>query len=238
MVFGRRKESADDETEPWEHVEPAAARRRRPVPPADRRRVGLAGQHLHHRRLRQLARRQVRQERRLGEVVGRRRAPGPGQFNTAARDRDRPQRQHLRRRSHEPAHPGVRHRRQVPADVHDRRAARSRTRAPSTATRRPASVWRRSIGAPNSICITPGPNQVLFVGESTFPGRIFKVVARRQGARRDRPVRAASSKQFSGAHALACPSENEIYVGRDVELARAEADTASRNNWKQTHLRM
>ena len=26
------------------------------------------------------------------------------------------------------------------------------------------------IGAPNSICITPGPNQVLFVGESTFPG--------------------------------------------------------------------
>jgi NHL repeat len=31
------------------------------------------------------------------------------------------------------------------------------------------------IGAPNSICITPGPNQVLFIGESTFPGRIFKV---------------------------------------------------------------
>ena len=26
------------------------------------------------------------------------------------------------------------------------------------------------IGAPNSICITPGPNQVLFVGESTSPG--------------------------------------------------------------------
>ena len=31
------------------------------------------------------------------------------------------------------------------------------------------------IGAPNSMCITPGPNQVLFVGESTYPGRIFKV---------------------------------------------------------------
>src|SRR5207247_8695861 len=31
------------------------------------------------------------------------------------------------------------------------------------------------IGAPNSICITPGPNQVLFVGETTFPGRISKV---------------------------------------------------------------
>src|SRR5215472_13436305 len=34
---------------------------------------------------------------------------------------------------------------------------------------------KRVIGAPNSMCITPGPNQVLFVGESTFPGRIFKV---------------------------------------------------------------
>jgi hypothetical protein len=33
----------------------------------------------------------------------------------------------------------------------------------------------QTIGAPNSICITPGPNQVLFVGESTFPGRVFKV---------------------------------------------------------------
>jgi hypothetical protein len=33
----------------------------------------------------------------------------------------------------------------------------------------------QTIGAPNSICITPGPNQVLFVGESTFPGRLFKV---------------------------------------------------------------
>jgi sugar lactone lactonase YvrE len=67
------------------------------------------------------------------------------------------------------------------------------------------------IGAPNSICITPGPNQVLFVGESTFPGRIFKVsldgkvlgVIGRSGRQ---------LKQFSGAHQLACPSENEVYA--------------------------
>ncbi len=37
----------------------AAPSRGRPVPPADRRRVGLARQPLHQRRLRQLARRQV-----------------------------------------------------------------------------------------------------------------------------------------------------------------------------------
>ena len=92
-----------------------------------------------------------------------------------------------------------------------RRAARARARGPSTATRRPASALAAVIGAPNSICITPGPNQVMFVGETTFPGRIFKVsldgkvlgVIGRSGRQ---------LKQFSGAHALACPSETEVYV--------------------------
>jgi hypothetical protein len=67
------------------------------------------------------------------------------------------------------------------------------------------------IGAPNSICISPGASQVMFVGESTFPGRIFKVsldgkvlgVIGRSGRQ---------LKQFSGAHALACPSDREIYA--------------------------
>jgi len=67
------------------------------------------------------------------------------------------------------------------------------------------------IGAPNSICITQGSNQVLYVGESTFPGRLFKVslegkvlgVIGRSGRQ---------LKQFSGIHQLACPSENEVYA--------------------------
>jgi DNA-binding beta-propeller fold protein YncE len=66
-------------------------------------------------------------------------------------------------------------------------------------------------GAPNSICITPGPNQVLFIGELTFPGRIFKIsldgkvlgVIGRSGRQ---------PKQFSGAHQLACPSDHEVYA--------------------------
>ena len=70
---------------------------------------------------------------------------------------------------------------------------------------------KRVIGAPNAICITPGPNQVLFVGESTFPGRIFKVsldgkvlgVIGRSGR---------NLGQFSGAHALACPTDHEVYA--------------------------
>jgi DNA-binding beta-propeller fold protein YncE len=67
------------------------------------------------------------------------------------------------------------------------------------------------IGAPNSICITAGATQVMFVGESTYPGRLFKVsldghvlgVIGRSGRQ---------LKQFSGAHQLACPSEHEVYA--------------------------
>src|SRR4030081_532082 len=67
------------------------------------------------------------------------------------------------------------------------------------------------IGAPNSICITPGASQVMFVGETTYPGRIFKVsldgkVLGVIG------VSGRNLGQFSGAHALACPSEHEVYA--------------------------
>ena len=70
---------------------------------------------------------------------------------------------------------------------------------------------KRVIGAPNAMCITPGPSQVLFVGESTYPGRVFKVAL-------DGKVLGVIGRsgrnlgEFSGAHALACPSESEIYV--------------------------
>ena len=70
----------------------------------------------------------------------------------------------------------------------------------------------QAIGAPNSLCMTPGPTQVLFVGESTYPGRIFKVAL-------DGTVLGVIGRsgrnlgQFSGAHALACPTERELYVG-------------------------
>ena len=67
------------------------------------------------------------------------------------------------------------------------------------------------VGAPNSLCITPGPNQVLVLGESTWPARIFKLTL--DGRVLGVIGRAGRNlKQFSGGHALACPSENEIYV--------------------------
>lgn len=65
-------------------------------------------------------------------------------------------------------------------------------------------------GAPNSMCITPSPNQVLFIGESTYPGRLFKVsldgkvlgVIGKSGR---------ELKEFSGIHQLACQSENVVF---------------------------
>ena len=71
----------------------------------------------------------------------------------------------------------------------------------------------QAIGAPKSIFITPGPNQVLFGGESTFPGRIFKVTL--EGKTVPLGVIGRSGRnlgQFSGAHQLACRSETEVYV--------------------------
>lgn len=68
------------------------------------------------------------------------------------------------------------------------------------------------VGAPNSLCITNGPTQYLFLGESTWPGRVFKLTL-------DGKVLGVIGKsgrnmgEFSGAHAIACPSENEIYIG-------------------------
>jgi len=52
---------------------------------------------------------------------------------------------------------------------------------------------------------------ILFVGESTYPGRIFKVSLEGKVL----GVIGSSGrqlKQFSGAHALACPSDKEIYA--------------------------
>ena len=67
------------------------------------------------------------------------------------------------------------------------------------------------IGAPNSICITKGMNQVFYIGESTFPGRVFKV----QLDGKVLGVIGHSGRElgeFSGAHALACPTENEVFA--------------------------
>ncbi|HVI23861.1 MAG: peptidyl-alpha-hydroxyglycine alpha-amidating lyase family protein [Myxococcales bacterium] len=67
-----------------------------------------------------------------------------------------------------------------------------------------------SPGAPWAICITPGPNQVLYASDA-YPGRIYKMTLDGQvlgtigGPGRQ-------LKQFAWIHEIACPSENVLYV--------------------------
>jgi hypothetical protein len=67
-----------------------------------------------------------------------------------------------------------------------------------------------SPGAPWAICITPGPDQVLYSSDA-YPGRIYKlslegkVLGVLGGPGRQ-------LKQFGWVHEIACPSENVLYV--------------------------
>jgi DNA-binding beta-propeller fold protein YncE len=65
-------------------------------------------------------------------------------------------------------------------------------------------------GAPWALCITPGPNQVLYASDA-FPGRVYKLSL-------DGKVlgwlgeSGKQLKQFGWIHEIACPSENVLYV--------------------------
>jgi len=66
-------------------------------------------------------------------------------------------------------------------------------------------------GAPRAVCITPGPTQYLYSSDA-YPGRVYKLTL-------DGKVvgvlgeAGKQLKQFGWIHEIACPSENEIYVG-------------------------
>jgi hypothetical protein len=73
-----------------------------------------------------------------------------------------------------------------------------------------ATTGTMAPGAPWAICITTGPNQVLYSSDG-FPGRIYKLTL-------DGKVLGVFGKsgkqlgQFGWIHEMACPSENELYV--------------------------
>jgi DNA-binding beta-propeller fold protein YncE len=75
--------------------------------------------------------------------------------------------------------------------------------APPNMTSAPGSPW--------AICITPGPNQVLFSADS-YPGRVYKLSldGRVLGYFGES---GKQLKQFGWIHEIACPSANEIIVG-------------------------
>jgi len=74
-----------------------------------------------------------------------------------------------------------------------------------------ATAGTMAPGSPWAICITPGPNQVLYSSDA-FPGRIYKLsldgkVLGMLGKSGKQP------KQFGWIHEIACPTENTLYVG-------------------------
>jgi DNA-binding beta-propeller fold protein YncE len=208
MVFGRRKESADD-AEPWGHPDPPLAAIdglfRQPTDVAwdSDGNTYISDGYINSR---------VAKYDKNGDWVKSwgERGTGPGQFrlpHAIAVD------------SRNQIYVGDRSNRRVQVFDADGRFLRMFTiDVPPPAGSRPVSgntptgpALAAVIGAPNSICIPPGQSQVMFVGESTFPGRLFKVsfdgkvlgVIGRPGRQ---------LKQFSGGHQLACPSETELYV--------------------------
>jgi len=208
-VFGRRKESADDDTKPWEHVNPPLPAEdglfRQPTDVAwdSQGNIYISDGYINSR---------VAKFDKNGDWVKSWGTKGtaPGQFNlphAIAID------------ANDNIYVGDRSNRRIQVFDTDGKFLRMftidvppdpKTRSVYGATPTGARL-AQLIGAPNSLCITPRPNQVMFVGETTYPGRIFKVslegkvlgVIGKSGR---------NLKQFSGAHAIACPSENEIYA--------------------------
>jgi hypothetical protein len=66
-------------------------------------------------------------------------------------------------------------------------------------------------GSPWALCITPAPNQYLYVADA-FPGRIYKLSLDGK-VLGDLGETGKQLKQFGWIHEIACPSENELYVG-------------------------
>jgi len=81
---------------------------------------------------------------------------------------------------------------------------------PAIGNKPTATTGTMSPGAPWAICITPGPNQILYSADG-FPGRIYKLTL-------DGKVLGVFGKsgkqlgQFGWVHEIACPMENELYV--------------------------
>lgn len=208
-VYGRRQESADEDTGPWEHKNPPAAH----VDGLFRQPTDVAWDSAGNTYITDgYVNSRVAKFDKNGEWVKSwgERGTGPGQFNL-------PHAIAIDRNDH--IYVGDRSNRRIQVFDTDGKFLRMFTiDVPIPPGTKPVNgntpMGERAaaaIGAPNSICITPGPTQVLFVGESTFPGRLFKValdgkvlgVIGRSGRQ---------LKQFSGVHQLACPSENEVYA--------------------------
>ena len=121
--------------------------------------------------------------------------------------------------------------REIKIDVpFDPRRASRRSATSRTSTNYLQTGGTFAPGAPWALCITPGPNQVLYSSDS-YPGRIYKLsldgkvlgYARRVG-------QAAQAVRLDPRDRL--PVRERALRRRAPELARAEADPAPRTSRK------
>ena len=209
MVFGRKKEAADENSGPWTHVNPprpaVIGQFRQPTDVTWDREgsIFISDGYINSR---------IAKYDEKGDWVKQWGEPGsgPGEFNTPhsiaadangniyVADRGN-------RRIQVFDHDGA-FLREIKIDVPTPPDAQpwmgSRPDAHTQATMQPGSPW--------AICITPGPHQYLYSADA-FPGRVYKLsldgkVLGMLG-RTGRQL-----KQFGWIHEMACPSENEIYV--------------------------
>ncbi len=209
MVFGRKKEASDENASPWTHVHPP-----RPAIDGEFRQptdvtwdaqgdIFISDGYINSR---------VAKFNRDGDWVKQWGAPGSGigQFNTP---------HSIASDAHGNIYVADRGNRRIQvfdADGNFERQIMIDVSAPDDARPwmgprpGPSAPGAMQPGAPWAICITPGPNQVLYAADG-FPGRIYKLsldghVLGMLGRTGRQP------KQFGWIHELACPSENELYV--------------------------
>jgi len=209
MVFGRKKEASDDNDVPWTHVNPP-----RPAVNGQFRQptdvtwdaagnIFISDGYINSR---------VAKYDKNGDWVKQwgERGTGPGQFNTphsiAADAQGRIYVADRGNRRIQVFDADGTFERQItidvpiPPDAHPWMGNQPSTEAAANQN-----------GAPWAICITPGPVQYLYSSDA-FPGRIYKLslegkvlgVLGRSGRQ---------PKQFGWIHEMACPAENELYVG-------------------------
>lgn len=209
MVFGRKKEAADENDGPWTHVKPPRpavdGQFRQPTDVAWDREgdIFISDGYINSR---------VAKYDRNGDWVKQWGQPGAGlgEFNTPhsiAADREGniyvADRGNRRIQVFDTNGRFLREMKiDVPAPPDAQPWMGPRPGPQTAATMQPGSPW--------AICITPGPTQYLYSSDA-FPGRVYKLTL--DGKLLGMFGRSGRQpKQFGWIHEIACPSENEIYV--------------------------
>ena len=213
MVFGRKQEASDEDTGPLKHPKP-------PLPPEDGRfrqvtditwdRAGngyISDGYINSR---------IAKVSKDGEWLGSWGTPGdgPGQFSTphsiAIDNQDNIYVADRGNRRIQVFDTAGKFLRQITIDV-PFDADTKPVIGPKPNQDPPAGTPKTFVaGSPWTLCITPGPNQVLYASDS-YPGRIYKLsLDGKVLGMLGRGGRAL--KQFGWIHEMACPSENELYV--------------------------